>query len=253
MTGIRYNQILKIKWPLQLWISLAVFVTIAVGTLLLLQPWQTIKTVTVQSTSIPSEKIERYAGIYPNTPSWKVTGQTQFIAQKIVKHDDKIDTAKVTQEGSHVTIDIAEKVTAGYIQKSKQWYVINRNGIQKKIEIPEGNAPVYTGFNNPADVKTVVSEFVKLELTLRQNISQINFSPNKDNANRLLIIMNDGNTVYATIGTFGKKISYYPGIAAQMPSKGVVDLQFGAYSYAYGTAQANGTKKKADNKAHQKQ
>ncbi|CAM3137726.1 cell division protein FtsQ/DivIB [Leuconostoc rapi] len=225
---------------------------IALGTLLLLQPWQTIKTVDVQSTLIPSEKIEQYAGIYPNTPSWKVTGQTQFIAQKIIKHDDKIDTAKVTQEGRQVTIDIVEKVTAGYIQKNKQWYVINRNGVQNKVQSPEGNAPIYAGFSNQADVKMVVAEFVKLELTLRQNISQINFSPNKDNANRLLIIMNDGNTVYATLGTFGKKISYYPGIAAQMPSKGVVDLQFGAYSYAYGTSHANVTKKKADNKAHQK-
>ena len=91
----------------------------------------------------------------------------------------------------------------------------------------------------------MATQFVTLELTLRQNISQITFSPVKDNAKRLVIVMDDGNTVYATQDTFGKKISFYPGIAAQMPDKGIVDLQFGAYSYKYGTnAQKDDNKKK---------
>jgi cell division protein FtsQ len=28
---------------------------------------------------------------------------------------------------------------------------------------------------------------------------------------------------------------YYPGIAAQMQTKGIIDLQYGAYSYGYGS------------------
>lgn len=64
--------------------------------------------------------------------------------------------------------------------------------------------------------------------------------------------MNDGNTVYATMDTFGSKINYYPGIAAQMPTKGVVDLQYGAYSYAYGTTQTNKTTKNNENNDKQK-
>ena len=111
---------------------------------------------------------------------------------------------------------------------------------------------MYDNFKTNTPVKKLAKEYVLLELTLRQNISQIIFSPNKDNANRLIIIMNDGNTVYATLNTFGEKINYYPGIAAQMPAKGIVDLQFGAYSYAYGTSQTNTTHKKNDHKDKQK-
>ncbi len=47
--------------------------------------------------------------------------------------------------------------------------------------------------------------------------------------------MTDGNTVLATLKTFGKKMIYYPGIAAQMQTKGIIDLQYGAYSYGYGS------------------
>lgn len=123
---------------------------------------------------------------------------------------------------------------------------MDRNGRQRQVAAPKGDAPIYAGFKSQSELQQVVQGFVGLELTLRQNISQITLSPNKDNAHRLVIIMDDGNTVYATSKTFGQKISYYPGIAAQMPEKGIVDLQFGAYSHAYGTPQDETQKNAAD-------
>lgn len=252
MHVLKDKKILKTKRPRQLWISLAAFVVFMIGIVFLLQPWRTIKTVSINTMMIPTDKIATYANINQQTPYWRIGGQTKFIAQHIVKQDDQIDSAQVTLQGNNVNINIVEKVTAGYIEQGNNWYIINREGMFKKVQTPEGNAPVYANFKTNKDVKKLAKAFVSLELTLRQNISQIIFSPNKDNANRLIIIMNDGNTVYATLDTFGKKINYYPGIAAQMPVKGIVDLQFGAYSYAYGTSQANTTNKKSDHKDKQK-
>jgi len=249
---LKDKKILQTKRPRQLWISLAAFVVFIVSIIFLLQPWRTIKTVNINTMMIPANKIEKYANIKQQTPYWRIVGQTNFIAQQIVKQDDQIDAAQVTLQGNNVNINIVEKVTAGYVQQGNNWYIIDREGVFKKIQAPEGNAPVYVNFKTNTPVKKLAKEFVPLELTLRQNISQIIFSPNKDNANRLIIIMNDGNTVYATLNTFGKKINYYPGIAAQMPAKGIVDLQFGAYSYAYGTSQTNATHKKNDHKDKQK-
>ena len=252
MAVVTNKKILKKKRPLQLWISLATFGVFIIGILLLLQPWRTIKTININTMMMPTDKIEKYANIKQQTPYWRIVGQTKFIAQHIVKQDDQIDSAQVILQGSQVNIDIVEKVTAGYIEQKKGWYVINREGQLDKVQNPEGNAPVYSGFKSNQDVKQLAKEFVALELTLRQNISQIIYSPNKDNANRLIVIMNDGNTVYATLDTFGRKINYYPGIAAQMPVKGIIDLQFGAYSYVYGTSRTNTTNKKTDNNDKQK-
>ncbi|GMA67925.1 hypothetical protein GCM10025884_15520 [Leuconostoc gelidum subsp. gelidum] len=177
-----------------------------IGIVFLLQPWRTIKTVSINTMMIPTDKIATYANINQQTPYWRIGGQTKFIAQHIVKQDDQIDSAQVTLQGSNVNINIVEKVTAGYIEQGNNWYIINREGMFKKVQTPEGNAPVYANFKTNKDVKKLAKAFVSLELTLRQNISQIIFSPNKDNANRLIIIMNDGNTVYATLDTFGKKL-----------------------------------------------
>ena len=180
---------------------------------MLLQPWRVVQTVTVQSATIPATAIEADANIKKNTPLWRVTGQTNFIVQRILQKNPDVDAAQVTVNGQHVTIKVIEKVTAGYVYQNGQWLVMDRNGRQQKVAAPKGDAPIYAGFKSQSELQQVVQGFVGLELTLRQNISQITLSPNKDNAHRLVIIMDDGNTVYATSKTFGQKISYYPGIA----------------------------------------
>lgn len=250
LTGEMNNKRLKTAVPRQFWLNLGIFVLIIIGFITMLQPWRVVRSVTVHSATIPASAITTDANIKVGTPLWRVTGQTDFIMQRILEQNTAVDAAKIVVNGQQVTIDVIEKVTAGYVQQKGHWWLLDRNGHMRQVTAPKGDAPVLTGFKSQAEMKQVAQAFVGLELTLRQNISQITFSPNKDNAHRLVIIMDDGNTVYATSQTFGKKISYYPGIAAQMPEKGIVDLQFGAYSHAYGATQG-ATSKNTDQKATQ--
>jgi cell division protein FtsQ len=75
----------------------------------------------------------------------------------------------------------------------------------------------------------------KVKPVIRNGISAIAYRPNKVSPRRLVIYMRDGNTVYADYKTVGKKLAYYPGIAATMKDPGIIDLQVGAYSYSYGS------------------
>lgn len=246
LTDETNNMRLKKTIPRQFWLNLVIFVLIIISLIVYLQPWRVVQTVTVQSATIPAATIETAANVKKNTPLWRVVGQTNFIVQRLLQKKPAIDAAQVTVKGQQVTIKVIEKVTAGYVYQNGHWVVMDRNGRQRQVAAPKGDAPIYAGFKSQSELQQVVQGFVGLELTLRQNISQITLSPNKDNAHRLVIIMDDGNTVYATSKTFGQKISYYPGIAAQMPEKGIVDLQFGAYSHAYGTPQDETQKNAAD-------
>lgn len=236
------------KHPLKLWISLAAFIVFIIIILLFLQPWRKINEVQVNTLQLSEQQVKKYANVEKHTPYWRVAGQTAFIAHHIVQQDKRIDAATVTLHNDQVIIDVVEKIKAGYVQKKGQWFVINRQGKLNKVGKPNGDAPTYSGFKSEKDIQIVGQQFVVLELTLRQNISQIIFSPNKDNHKRLEVVMNDGNMVYATLDTFGKKISFYPGIVAQMPKKGVIDLQFGAYSYAYGSQNNTSTSKSKKSK-----
>lgn len=221
------------KRPLQLWLSLAVFAVLIVGLILILQPWCTIKNVSVASTVVSKEQIKKYVNVSQKTPYWRLVGQQTFIENRLQSQSDKVDSVKVTLKDDDVLFTVVERINAGFVQQKGQWYAINQQGNWHQISQPDGDAPVYSGFKSDAVLSKTAVIFSNLEAALRQNISQIIFSPTKENPKRLKIIMADGNTVLATTTTFGQKIVYYPGIAAQMKAKGVVDLQFGAFSYNY--------------------
>ncbi|MGQ2284322.1 cell division protein FtsQ/DivIB [Leuconostoc pseudomesenteroides] len=227
------KHIITRKRPLQLWLSLAVFAVLIVGLILILQPWRTIKNVSVASTVVSKEQIKKYVNVSQKTPYWRLVGQQTFIENRLQSQSDKVDSVKVTLKDDDVLFTVVERINAGFVQQKGQWYAINQQGNRHQINQPDGDAPVYSGFKSDAVLSKTAVIFSNLEAALRQNISQIIFSPTKENPKRLKIIMADGNTVLATTTTFGQKIVYYPGIAAQMKAKGVVDLQFGAFSYNY--------------------
>ncbi|MGX4593863.1 cell division protein FtsQ/DivIB [Leuconostoc sp. JNUCC 76] len=228
------SQFMK-RRPLQLWISLAAFVVLIVGLILSLQPWRTIGSVNIDSNMLTKQQVQKYVGINDKTPRWRVFGQTAFIAHQLIKKDNKVYSADINLNSNVVSIKVVENISAGFVKKNGQWYSLNRQGKSKKVDKPNGNAPIYSNFKNNAQLTKTAKTFSRFELSLRQNISQIIYSPTKDNNNRLKIIMTDGNTVLATLKTFGEKMVYYPGIAAQMQTKGIIDLQYGAYSYGYGS------------------
>jgi cell division protein FtsQ len=221
------------KRPLQLWLSLAVFAVLIGGLILILQPWRTIKNVSVASTVVSKEQIKKYVNVSQKTPYWRLVGQQTFIENRLQSQSDKVDSVKVTLKDDDVLFTVVERINAGFVQQKGQWYAINQQGNRHQISQPDGEAPVYSGFKSDAVLSKTAVIFSNLEAALRRNISQIIFSPTTENPKRLKIIMADGNTVLATTTTFGQKIVYYPGIAAQMKAKGVVDLQFGAFSYNY--------------------
>ncbi|MGO3589972.1 cell division protein FtsQ/DivIB [Leuconostoc falkenbergense] len=227
------KHIITRKRPLQLWLSLAVFAVLIVGLILILQPWRTIKNVSVASTVVSKEQIKKYVNVSQKTPYWRLVGQQTFIENRLQSQSDKVDSVKVTLKDDDVLFTVEERINAGFVQQKGQWYAINQQGNRHQISQPDGDAPVYSGFKSDAVLSKTAVIFSNLEAALRQNISQIIFSPTKENPKRLKIIMADGNTLLATTTTFGQKIVYYPGIAAQMKAKGVVDLQFGAFSYNY--------------------
>ena len=227
------KHIVNKRRPLQLWLSLAVFAVLIGGLILILQPWRTIKNVSVASTVVSKEQIKKYVNVDQTTPYWRLAGQQAFIENRLQSQNNKVDSVKVTLNDGDVLFTVVERVNAGFVQQKGQWYAINQQGNRHSVSQPDGDAPVYTGFKSDDTLAKTAVTFSNFEASLRQNISQIIFSPTKENPKRLKIIMADGNTVLATTTTFGQKIVYYPGIAAQMKAKGVVDLQFGAFSYNY--------------------
>ena len=133
-----------------------------------------------------------------------------------------------------LTITVKERPTLGFIAKKGGYYRIINNGqiINQKLNSPIGNYPIYSNFNHKR-LKQISKIYANLSKNMQTNISEIRNAPTKLNPYRIKIDMNDGNKVVADMRTVESKLKYYPGMAAQMKKKGVIDLEIGAYSYPF--------------------
>lgn len=236
--------------------ALALFAA-STGLLFYLQPWAPLEKVTINTETSDGPQLLEKMSLTEGVPTWRVKGQTTFWRYHMMNRFETVDNVTIRYDQQTLVLDVVDKVTAGYLPLDKQWYALNRHGrLAQKVNRPADDAPIYQGFK-AKDAKIyqdIAQQFAQLEVALRTNVSQIELSPTKSNAKRIVLYMNDGNTVYATYDELGQKMAYYANIAAQMSEKGVVDLQFGAFSYAYGTQKANDEAlKKAQQEAKEKQ
>lgn len=216
------------------WWALAFFAMAGI-LLLVWRPWATITTVTVDSGNIPTETIEKQIGLHQGSKRYDVYLQEGFLERKLQKANSKVSKADVSLKGQKVTITVAEKINAGFIKEKGHWYQLDSNGNKQQVAKPDGRGPVYTGFKSDSQVKKVAKSVSSLDKVIRDDIGEIQFAPDSNNDSKLILVMNDGNTVYASQKTMAEKMRYYGGIAQSMTQSGIIDLQVGSYSYAYGS------------------
>ncbi|MFD1319478.1 cell division protein FtsQ/DivIB [Loigolactobacillus zhaoyuanensis] len=158
------------------------------------------------------------------------------ITKKMTTSEPKIKSATLAvQNFRDVKLKIKTYKTVGLLVRGTRYYPILENGVIAKDSTaqPTSNHSVYSHFKSGAKLQQMIKQARKLPSTVRNGISEIQFTPTKLNPERVHLYMNDGNQVYATISTFAKKMQYYPNIAKEMQKKGTVNLEVGAYSYPF--------------------
>ena len=134
-----------------------------------------------------------------------------------------------------VKVHVVENPVIGIVTHNGYQEFLLSTGKYQKISNNLTNFITYTGFAKHEEMLTETAKQVgQLSATIRQGISQVAYSPTSTDDERLKIYMNDGNTVLANASTLAQKMKYYPSIVTNMNTAGVIDLQVGAYSYAYG-------------------
>ncbi|EUJ32079.1 cell division protein FtsQ [Listeria floridensis FSL S10-1187] len=156
-----------------------------------------------------------------------------------IKKNPLIKKATVTKRGfNEIEISITEYKTIGYEPKNGFYYDILENGkllTDSSRKFPIGNRVLFVRFKNGELLTKMVKEWQKLPSEVQSAVSEIHLEPKKSDPEHLLLYMNDGNQVSATIESFSEKMIYYPSIAAQLNpgQKGVIDLEVGAYFESY--------------------
>ncbi|WP_125682643.1 cell division protein FtsQ/DivIB [Levilactobacillus yonginensis] len=218
-------------------ILLTTFTVVILAMVYLVSPLSHFKTVRVMGAeALSSKQVQKAVRVRPGDSIYNVVGHQQQLARQAVKRNSRLKTVKIQfRQPNHATIRVVEYATAGYVMKQDRYYEVLENGIvsQQSVTQPKSGTPVYGSFKRTQKLHRMILQYAKLDSEIKSSISEIQDSPTKDNPNRIHLFMNDGNEVYASIPSFAKKMAYYPSIAAKMKHKGVVNLEVGAYSYAF--------------------
>lgn len=155
------------------------------------------------------------------------------IEQRIKKQAPEIKKVDFVYTNQKIKLEVKESKNLGYVSKNNLFYRVGLNGKVSKIahKQPDNNVPLYFGFSKTSVKRKMAEQLNQLPFKIVKAISEIHFAPTKSDPERILLYMNDGNQVIATLATFANKMKYYPQIKAQSDQKIRIDFQVGAYSY----------------------
>ncbi|REB09676.1 hypothetical protein DVB69_02390 [Sporosarcina sp. BI001-red] len=140
-----------------------------------------------------------------------------------------------------VDITIEEWRPIAWIDQKGQYDLILEDGeIFAPDSDPSVDIPIVNGFEDEDERKLLASQLVELDDSVYQLVSEIR-EPDEADTDRVILYMNDGYEVHASLGTLADKLSYYAEIVNQLngSEKGVIDVEVGTYftpySKLYGT------------------
>lgn len=187
--------------------------------------------------AISVSKIIQESGITERTNIWKVSNQK--VSAKLLGIQEIKDANVKVKWPNTIIIQIKENQRIGYVKKDTEYYPVMENGVilnNDHFRSLPISAPILYNFKEGAVLKEMLSELTKIPKAVLNSISEIHYTPTKTDQLHILMYMNDGFEVSATLSDFSEKMSNYPSIISQLDAnkKGMIDLEVGSFYKAFG-------------------
>ncbi|KQL54717.1 cell division protein FtsQ [Heyndrickxia shackletonii] len=180
--------------------------------------------------SVSKKLIIEKSGLTSKTNIWNM--KNQEIEKKILQLPEikSVGIKKVLP--NKVDIEIKEhKQIASFANGTGFTPVLENGVILSNNSLKEFNGPILTNFHKGKYLKLMAEQLQQLPAEITNSISEIHYDPNKTDSYHILLYMNDGYEVSATMRTLADKMVHYPSIISQLTPnvKGIIDLEVGSY------------------------
>lgn len=146
---------------------------------------------------------------------------------------------------NHVDVNIQEYAVRAIVADGSDYHPVLENGQILKNQQADQSGPILNDFEGSDRVR-MIDILNRTEESIRNNMSEINFLPNREASARVQIFMNDGLEVIGDLRTMGDKLNYYPGMMKDIPrdsngnliKPGIIDLEIGAVFIPYESKKA---------------
>ncbi|PGL70017.1 FtsQ-type POTRA domain-containing protein [Bacillus sp. AFS055030] len=177
-----------------------------------------------------------------------VSVEDSFLTVRSKKVVDQLESQNTIQSAivhkrfpNKVVIDVKEFQPVGQGLFSGKKYLLLESGVLIKEKNSLGNttAPDLVGWKQGDELQEMAAELKKMPKSIFHSISEIDYTPSKDDPLLITVYTNEGYEVRTTIRKFSNKMSNYPLILKSIPKdqKGIIHLEMGAYFSPYSTEQ----------------
>lgn len=185
---------------------------------------------------IASKKVVRASGLQMNENLWKQYFERDQFTRKITRGFPRVKKAKIKFSSlNQFTIDVTEYKEVALLSKKGEYLPILENGqiVQEPQEKADKNKVILEDFTGQDKIMPTIKNYYKLPKEIQSGVSQINYTPSKNNDELLTIFMNDGNRVIINISNMDQQMHYYPQVAKEMDDKGIIDMEVGIFARPY--------------------
>lgn len=186
---------------------------------------------------LSAQAVEKTAHFQPGERLWHQYFDRKQVAQKLEKTYPEIQSVSIhLRHLNDLEIDIKEYPVVAYmiVNKIKYAPILSNGVILKETTKKKPNRVLYAKFKEGKFFQAVIASYDQVPKEVRQLIEQVTSTPTKSNPELVTLYMKDGNQVKVNGTEMAEKLPYYPQIAKQMKTKGIIDMEVGFYSYPYG-------------------
>lgn len=187
----------------------------------------------IGNSTIDDKEILELTGITTETNIWTI--QQNQITEKLATHPI-VDTVDVSRQfPNNVKIEVIEHKIVGYVYKTEEeaYYPVLSDGTIPQVDTPlnYGEAPLLMNFEEEQYLQRMINELNDVPNKIFNLISEISWQPTEKNKYKIVLYMNDGFIVHATIRNFATKMQAYPSVVSQLDPnvKGIVHMNVGTY------------------------
>ncbi|KFN92651.1 FtsQ family cell division protein [Tetragenococcus muriaticus PMC-11-5] len=221
----------------RLFILITLFTIPLLVTLYYISPLNSLSKVEVEGNqNIDSQEIIASSDLQVGQKLWSQYLDREEFTRKIVQELPRVKNAEIKFSAlNQFKIDVTEHEEVSLLAEDEKYYPILENGevVRQPEERADENKVILENFNSQNQIMSTIENYYNLPDEIQSDVSQINYTPSRNNEELLTIFMNDGNRVIVNISNMEQQMQYYPQVAQEMDDNGIVDMEVGIFVRPY--------------------
>ncbi|WP_429950300.1 cell division protein FtsQ/DivIB [Enterococcus sp. AZ101] len=188
------------------------------------------------SVSVDNQQVIVQSKLEKGKSLWEQFGDRTIYEEKIKRQLPRVKKATISLSGiNSLNIKIDEYEVVALESVNNVYHPILENGkiLPEEMSAPISGMPVFQNFQDQSIIKNLMDSYKKLPEDIKQNISEIRYTPSNANKELITLHMKDANEVIVNISQLVEKMAYYGKVASQMEKPGIIDMEVGIFSYPF--------------------